>query len=255
MAAGAQDPGDLGRPPGWRRARRRGRSGRRGRGASAAPPTLKATRPSGSRPTRAVAARIARVGAVDAAHPRARELAGEEERAVAVAALRPRAPAPASPTSSTAAASGVSGGGVDIALDRKAIASRLPRRWRRRPTDAGSSSAFSPLVAVGVVAAILISRGGGDERRRRYDERRPATTSGCKQVEAPEPKKVTLHGAGADRRSRAKKLTAVVQTSCGTFDDRPRHRAGAENRQLLRLPRRRRLLRRPHLPPDRPRNS
>ena len=70
------------------------------------------------------------------------------------------------------------------------------------------------VVAVGVVAAILISRGGsggdsttsGGERRRLQAGRsaRSPSTSRCRRR--------------SRRSSRAKKLTAVVQTSCGTFD-------------------------------------
>ena len=43
------------------------------------------------------------------------------------------------------------------------------------------------LIAVGVVAAILISRGGDDSDS---DTTTAASADGCKQVEAPQPKKV-----------------------------------------------------------------
>ncbi len=68
------------------------------------------------------------------------------------------------------------------------------------------------VVIVGVVAAILIGRGGGDD-----DSTTTASADGCEQVEAPEPKQVSLKApeqtvkAGED-------LTAVVDTSCGTFE-------------------------------------
>lgn len=69
------------------------------------------------------------------------------------------------------------------------------------------------VIAVGVVAAILISRGGGDDDS-------TATTAGadgCKQVEAPEPKQVSLK-APKQTIAKGEKVTAVVETSCGTFD-------------------------------------
>jgi peptidyl-prolyl cis-trans isomerase B (cyclophilin B) len=68
------------------------------------------------------------------------------------------------------------------------------------------------VVAVGIVAAILISRSGGAA----------ATTSaevganGCEKVEAPEPKDVQLK-APKQTVKPGEELTAVVQTSCGTF--------------------------------------
>lgn len=67
------------------------------------------------------------------------------------------------------------------------------------------------LVAAGVVAAILISRGGGSSSST------TAGAAGCKQVEAPAPKHVHLK-APQQTVKPGEKLTAVVQTSCGTFD-------------------------------------
>ncbi|MEX2105936.1 MAG: peptidylprolyl isomerase [Solirubrobacterales bacterium] len=70
------------------------------------------------------------------------------------------------------------------------------------------------VIAVGVVGAILISRGGSDD---------DATTvaaggaGGCKQVEAPEPKQVQLK-APKQTVEPGEELTAVVRTSCGTFE-------------------------------------
>jgi peptidyl-prolyl cis-trans isomerase B (cyclophilin B) len=69
------------------------------------------------------------------------------------------------------------------------------------------------VVAVGVVAAILIGRGGGDD-----DE--PSTTASaveCREVEAPAPKQISLK-APPQTVKKGEKLTAVVETSCGTFD-------------------------------------
>jgi peptidyl-prolyl cis-trans isomerase B (cyclophilin B) len=67
------------------------------------------------------------------------------------------------------------------------------------------------LVAIGVVAAILISRSGGDD-----GSSTAATVDGCKEVEAPEPKKVSLK-APPQTVKKGEKLTADVETSCGSF--------------------------------------
>jgi cyclophilin family peptidyl-prolyl cis-trans isomerase len=68
------------------------------------------------------------------------------------------------------------------------------------------------LVAIGVVAAILISRGGGN------DESTPsASANGCKKVAKPKPKQVSL-SAPKQTVKKGEKLTAVVVTSCGTFE-------------------------------------
>ena len=66
------------------------------------------------------------------------------------------------------------------------------------------------VIAVGVVAAILIGRGGGDSST-------TASANGCKEVEAPAPKQVSLK-APPQTVKKGEKLTAVVETSCGTFD-------------------------------------
>jgi peptidyl-prolyl cis-trans isomerase B (cyclophilin B) len=68
------------------------------------------------------------------------------------------------------------------------------------------------LIAAGVVAAILIGRSGGGS-----DSTTEASASGCKQVEAPKPKKVSFE-APKQTVSKGEKLTAVVETSCGSFD-------------------------------------
>jgi peptidyl-prolyl cis-trans isomerase B (cyclophilin B) len=72
------------------------------------------------------------------------------------------------------------------------------------------------VIAVGVVAAILISRGGSGD-----DDSSAATTAstgknGCKKVAAPEAKKVSLK-APAQTVQPGEELNAVVQTSCGSF--------------------------------------
>jgi peptidyl-prolyl cis-trans isomerase B (cyclophilin B) len=69
------------------------------------------------------------------------------------------------------------------------------------------------IVAAGVVAAILISRGSGSSDSTTTS----ASAGGCKQVEAPEPKSVSLQAPKQTVRP-GEKLTAIVQTSCGTFE-------------------------------------
>jgi peptidyl-prolyl cis-trans isomerase B (cyclophilin B) len=68
------------------------------------------------------------------------------------------------------------------------------------------------VVAVVVVAAILISRSGGSD-----DSSSTAGSGGCKEVEAPAPKKVSLKAPPQTVR-KGEKLTAAVETSCGSFD-------------------------------------
>jgi peptidyl-prolyl cis-trans isomerase B (cyclophilin B) len=68
------------------------------------------------------------------------------------------------------------------------------------------------VVAVGVVGAILISRSGGGS-----SSAATASASGCKQVQAPSPKHVSLK-APKQTVKPGEQLTAVVRTSCGTFD-------------------------------------
>jgi len=66
------------------------------------------------------------------------------------------------------------------------------------------------LVAVGIVAAILISRGGSDSAT-------TASAGGCEKVEAPAPKTVSFE-APKQTVKQGEELTAVVKTSCGTFE-------------------------------------
>jgi cyclophilin family peptidyl-prolyl cis-trans isomerase len=69
------------------------------------------------------------------------------------------------------------------------------------------------LIAIAVVVAILIGRSGGDD-----DSGAAASSSdGCKEVEAPQPKKVSLK-APPQTVEKGEELTAVVETSCGTFE-------------------------------------
>ena len=72
------------------------------------------------------------------------------------------------------------------------------------------------VIAAGVVAAVLIGQGGGsdDDGITSSDE---ATFDGCKQVEAPEPKTVSFE-APKQVLKKGEEATAVVETSCGTFE-------------------------------------
>jgi peptidyl-prolyl cis-trans isomerase B (cyclophilin B) len=70
---------------------------------------------------------------------------------------------------------------------------------------------FAAIAAV-VVAVILIGRSGGDD-----DSPSGSSAAGCKEVEAPAPKKVSLKPPPQTVK-RGEALTAVVETSCGSFD-------------------------------------
>ncbi|HET7574342.1 MAG TPA: peptidylprolyl isomerase, partial [Solirubrobacterales bacterium] len=65
-----------------------------------------------------------------------------------------------------------------------------------------------------VVAAILISRGGGSDED--SGSTAAAGAAGCKRVEAPAPKEVSLKAPG-QALQRGEAVTAVLKTSCGTF--------------------------------------
>lgn len=81
----------------------------------------------------------------------------------------------------------------------------LDRRWI-------ALGAFA-LLAVGIVVAILIGRGGGDDD----DSAASESSAGCEQVEAPKAKNVSF-GAPDQTVKEGEPLTAVVETSCGSFD-------------------------------------
>jgi len=68
-------------------------------------------------------------------------------------------------------------------------------------------------LAVAIVAVILISRGGGDDS----DSSTSASADGCEQVEAPKPKKISLPAPEQTLKA-GEEATAVVETSCGTFE-------------------------------------
>jgi len=69
------------------------------------------------------------------------------------------------------------------------------------------------VVAAATVTAILTGCGGGGGDSTSTS----ASAGGCKEVEAPTPKQVSLR-APKQTVKPGEKLTAVVQTSCGTFD-------------------------------------
>ncbi len=71
------------------------------------------------------------------------------------------------------------------------------------------------LIAVAVVAAILIGRSGGDDEGDSTST--TASSGGCKTVSQPKSKHVSLK-APKQTVKKGEKLTAVVATSCGTFD-------------------------------------
>ena len=71
------------------------------------------------------------------------------------------------------------------------------------------------LLAVGAVAAILSGCGGSDSGS--DSTATTASSNGCKEVEAPAPKQVSLKSP-PQTVQKGEKLTAVVQTSCGTFE-------------------------------------
>ncbi len=69
------------------------------------------------------------------------------------------------------------------------------------------------LLAVGVVAAILIGRSGGEDG----GSSTTASADGCREVDAPKPKTVAFK-APEQVLSKGEEATAVVETSCGTFE-------------------------------------
>ncbi len=72
------------------------------------------------------------------------------------------------------------------------------------------------VVAVGVVAAVLISRGGGSDNSSSSSSSTEASAGGCKKVEAPEPKTVSSKKPKQVLKP-GEEATVVMKTSCGTF--------------------------------------
>ena len=69
-------------------------------------------------------------------------------------------------------------------------------------------------VAVAIVVAVLVSGGGDDSDSTTTSA---ASADGCEQVEAPKPKNVSLP-APKQTLKQGEEATAVVTTSCGTFE-------------------------------------
>jgi cyclophilin family peptidyl-prolyl cis-trans isomerase len=72
------------------------------------------------------------------------------------------------------------------------------------------------VIAVGVVAAVLISRGGGDSDDS-SSTTAEASANGCKEVEAPAPKNVSFKKPKEVLKA-GEEATVVMKTSCGTFE-------------------------------------
>ena len=74
------------------------------------------------------------------------------------------------------------------------------------------------VVAVGIVAAVLIADGGGsDDGDSSSSSTQTASNGGCEKVDAPKPKNVSFE-APKQVLSKGEAATAVVKTSCGTFE-------------------------------------
>jgi peptidyl-prolyl cis-trans isomerase B (cyclophilin B) len=75
------------------------------------------------------------------------------------------------------------------------------------------------VIAVGVIAAVLISRSGGSDNSTKPSPsgRHEVSTPRCKKVEAPEPKTVSFKKPKQVLKP-GEKATVVMKTSCGTFE-------------------------------------
>lgn len=71
------------------------------------------------------------------------------------------------------------------------------------------------VIAVGVVAAVLIGQGGDSDDETTATSQ--ASANGCEEVEAPEPKTVSFKAPDQVLKE-GDPATAVVKTSCGTFE-------------------------------------
>jgi peptidyl-prolyl cis-trans isomerase B (cyclophilin B) len=72
------------------------------------------------------------------------------------------------------------------------------------------------VIAVGVVGAVLLGQ-GGDSDEETTSAAQTNSSSGCEEVEAPEPKTVSFK-APEQVLEEGEPATAVVKTSCGTFE-------------------------------------
>ncbi len=183
-ARGRSRPGTAACRPG-----RRGRSSRRGRAACAGVPTLKATRPSGSRPTLAVGPRIDLLGDVDAAHARRGNSRARNS------AASPPAAADLEHPLGRARRAGPRRRGRQRRRGHPSMIAATPhdddlgfsRRWRRRRIAGWIVLAVFALIAVGVVAAILIGRSGGGEGLRPRRQRHGLQAGRSAEAEARQP--------------------------------------------------------------------
>ena len=73
------------------------------------------------------------------------------------------------------------------------------------------------VIAVGVVAAVLISRGGGSDDSSSSSTSAETGANGCEKVEAPEPKNVSFDKPKQVLKP-GEEATVVMKTSCGTFE-------------------------------------
>jgi peptidyl-prolyl cis-trans isomerase B (cyclophilin B) len=73
------------------------------------------------------------------------------------------------------------------------------------------------VIAAGIVAAVLISNGGGSSSDSSSSTAAGAGASGCKKVEAPEPKTVSFKQPNQVLKP-GEEATVVMKTSCGTFE-------------------------------------
>jgi peptidyl-prolyl cis-trans isomerase B (cyclophilin B) len=73
------------------------------------------------------------------------------------------------------------------------------------------------VIAVGIVAAVLISRGGGGDSDDSTSTAAETGADGCKEVEAPAPKDVSFKKPKEVLKP-GEEATVVVKTSCGTFE-------------------------------------
>jgi cyclophilin family peptidyl-prolyl cis-trans isomerase len=73
------------------------------------------------------------------------------------------------------------------------------------------------VIAVGVVVAVLIGQGGGSDDGTGDTSQAQADSGACKEVEAPEPKQVSFKAPQQVLKA-GEEATAVVKTSCGTFE-------------------------------------
>jgi len=79
--------------------------------------------------------------------------------------------------------------------------------------------AIFAVVAAGIVAAVLLGQGGDSDDETAAPDSTAARAGGaaCREVEAPQPKKASFE-APKQVLEQGEKATAVVETSCGTFE-------------------------------------